>query len=311
MPQIPTSTRNSTLLSTRMWPRLFCRVISIPPENTFSNSGRPKDGGFAEGRPAMMSTLSLAGSFQRPGRWGRPARRFRVSLNHLPYRAGQLHAAMVQPQRAITQDLHGLERMGHAKQRLAGAPELHNPLEALAEELLVSDTENLVDDQDVGIHVDGNREGQPHAHARGVSAQRLIDEVADAGELHNAVEPLVHLSPRKPQKRGVDPHVFGARQVSMKSRAQFEQGRHAAVNPYNAFARRTELGCDIQQGALACAVLADYRQALAAPDGERDIAQSEKKLTRLGPQQVPQTITDQHLAAVPVEVFRNTLKNYN
>src|ERR1017187_11025555 len=87
----------------------------------------------------MMSRLSLPGSFQRRARLGRPARRFRVSLNHLPYRAGQLHAAMVQPQRAITQDLHGLERMGHAKQRLADAPELHNPLEALAEELLVSD----------------------------------------------------------------------------------------------------------------------------------------------------------------------------
>jgi len=73
----------------------------------------------------------------------------------------------------------------------------------------------------------------------------------------------------------------------MKPRAQFEQSSHAAVDPYSAFAGRTEPGRYIQQRALACAVLADNRQALAAPDGKRDVAQSVKKLARLGPQQVP------------------------
>ena len=107
-----------------------------------------------------------------------------------------------------------------------------------------------------------------------------MDEIADAGELHDAVKPLFHLLPGQPEQRCIDVHVFSAGQIPVKSRAQLQQSGHAAVDLHAAFAGRTELGCYIQQRALACAVLAYNRQALAAPDSKRDIPQSEKMLAR-------------------------------
>ena len=41
-------------------------------------------------------------------------------------------------------------------------------VEALLLEGGVADREHLVDQQDVGVHLDRHREGQTHVHARGV-----------------------------------------------------------------------------------------------------------------------------------------------
>ena len=42
--------------------------------------------------------------------------------------------------------------------------------------------------QHVGIDVDGDREAEPHVHARGVGLDRRVDEVGELGELHDLVE---------------------------------------------------------------------------------------------------------------------------
>ena len=51
-------------------------------------------------------------------------------------------------------------------ERRAAANLLGDPLLALALEGLVADGEHLVDQQDVGVEVRGDREAEPHEHAR-------------------------------------------------------------------------------------------------------------------------------------------------
>ena len=63
----------------------------------------------------------------------------------------------------------------------------HAP-EALPLELGVADGEDLVDDQDLGLEVRGDREREPHVHAAGVALDRRVEELLDAGEVDDCVE---------------------------------------------------------------------------------------------------------------------------
>ena len=61
-------------------------------------------------------------------------------------------------------------------------------VEALALERLVADREHLVDEEDVGVDVDGDREPEPHVHARRVVLHLLVDELLELGEVDDLVE---------------------------------------------------------------------------------------------------------------------------
>ena len=93
----------------------------------------------------------------------------------------------------VAQGAHRGQRVGHDHDRLALAAELRDLLGALALELGVADGEDLVDEEQVGVDVDRDREAEPHVHARGVVLHRRVDEVLDAGEVDDLVEPLVEL----------------------------------------------------------------------------------------------------------------------
>ena len=73
------------------------------------------------------------------------------------------------------------------------ALELPDALHALALERLVAHGEHLVDEEDLGVDVDGDRERQPHVHARRVELDLVVDELLDAGEVDDVVEVRVGL----------------------------------------------------------------------------------------------------------------------
>ena len=56
-------------------------------------------------------------------------------------------------------------------------------LQAALLERDVADGQDLVRQQDVGLHVDRDRERQPQVHAARILAQRVVDEVVQLGEL--------------------------------------------------------------------------------------------------------------------------------
>jgi hypothetical protein len=73
---------------------------------------------------------------------------------------------------------------------LAAAAELRELVEALVREALVADREHLVDQQHVGIDVNGDGEPEPHVHAGRVGLDRRVDELAQLGEVDDLVEAL-------------------------------------------------------------------------------------------------------------------------
>ena len=78
--------------------------------------------------------------------------------------------------------------------RAAALLELEDLAEALALEGLVADGEDLVEEQDVGVEVRGDREAEPHVHPRRVGAHRPVDRVLELGERDDLVEALADLA---------------------------------------------------------------------------------------------------------------------
>ena len=92
------------------------------------------------------------------------------------------HAAVVQPQGAVADGLDVAGGVGHVKDgNAAGAQVMHLAHAALAE-VDIAHGQGFVHQQDLGVHIDGDGEGQPHYHAAGVRLDGLADEVADFGE---------------------------------------------------------------------------------------------------------------------------------
>src|SRR3954465_10633394 len=120
--------------------------------------------------------------------------------------------------------------MGDAEHRLSGPAEFHDAIEALREELLVTYPEDLVDDEDVRVHVDRDGKGEAHAHPARIRPKRLIDELGNPGELNDAVEPPVDLLPAEAEQGGVDPDVFRPGEVRVEAGAEFEQRGNASLN---------------------------------------------------------------------------------
>ena len=74
----------------------------------------------------------------------------------------------------------------------ARAQFVHLAHAALAE-VDVADRQRFIHQQDLGVHVDGHGEGQPHHHAAGIGLHRLVDELADLGERFDVRVALVDL----------------------------------------------------------------------------------------------------------------------
>ena len=78
-------------------------------------------------------------------------------------------------------------------------PSLRDALHAVEALLLegdVADGEHLVDDQDLGLEVRRDGEGETQLHAARVALHRRVDEGPDVGELDDLVEAFRWISAR-------------------------------------------------------------------------------------------------------------------
>ena len=166
-------------------------------------------------------------------------------------------AAVLQHHGAVAELGDLVQGVGDQHDRAALVLELADLVQALALERLVADGEHLVDQQHVGVDVHGDREGEPHVHARGVELHLGVDELLDAGELDDLVEVLVGLRAGQAQDRGVQEDVLAPGEVGVEPGA-----RAPAARPADRGARRSPVvGCedaadDLEQGRLARAVVA-------------------------------------------------------
>ena len=148
-------------------------------------------------------------------------------------RAGRRCATMLaalEQHRAVAEALDGRHVVGDEDDRLARGLERLELLEALLLERGVADREHLVDEQDVGVDLDRNREAEPHAHARRVVLELEVEELLELGEGDDLVEALARLLAREPEHDRVDEHVLARGQLGVEADAELDERRQAAVD---------------------------------------------------------------------------------
>ena len=72
-------------------------------------------------------------------------------------------------------------------------------VEAFLLERRVTDGEHLVHQQDLGVGLDGEGEGEPHLHSRREVLEPVVDELLQAGEADDLVEQAAQLGRLKPR----------------------------------------------------------------------------------------------------------------
>ena len=68
--------------------------------------------------------------------------------------------------------------------------QLADPVETLVLEWLITDSQDLIDEEDIRISVHGNREGQTQEHSRGVELHLIVNEIFDLAEGDDPIELL-------------------------------------------------------------------------------------------------------------------------
>ena len=81
----------------------------------------------------------------------------------------------------------------------------------------VADREHFIDDEDVGFHVSGDGEGEPHVHATRIALDRGIQELFDSCEGHYLVELACDLTPAHAENRAVEEYILSPRELWMKT----------------------------------------------------------------------------------------------
>ncbi len=125
--------------------------------------------------------------------------------------------------------------MRHEENGHAGVAHLVDLAHAALAKIDIAYGEGLIDEQDLGFHVDGDGKGQAHAHAARVSLYRLIDELANLGELFDLWKLRVDFTAREAEDRGVHVDVLASGEFLIEARAQFKQCCDAAVDGNFAF----------------------------------------------------------------------------
>ncbi len=97
------------------------------------------------------------------------------------------HRAALEQQRAVAEAVQRTHVVGYEHDRAPLVAHAVEDVEALLREGGVADREHLVDEQDVGVDLDRDREGQPHVHARGVVLELQLLELAQFGEVDHRV----------------------------------------------------------------------------------------------------------------------------
>src|SRR5258708_3013426 len=112
--------------------------------------------------------------------------------------------------------------MGDAKNGPALVPNLEHLVDTLSLELLVANGQDLIDNQNLRVQVDGDGKGQPQHHSVGIGAQWFVDKVVQFREIEDCTVQILRLPPAKPKQRRVQRYVFPAGEIGVKARAEFQ-----------------------------------------------------------------------------------------
>ena len=162
-----------------------------------------------------------------------------------------LHVPRIHPERVVAESLDQAERVCDEENRLAAALELGKFVQTLVREAFVADREHFVDEQHVGIDMDGDGKPEPHVHAGRVRLDGRIDEVFHLRKVNDLVEAACDFALGQPEHDAVDEDILTAGDLRMKPGAELDEGRDAAVDAHASACRLRDAGHEFEEGALA------------------------------------------------------------
>ena len=158
--------------------------------------------------------------------------------------------------------------MGDKQNRLARILQFQYPRATLALEALIAHGEHFIHEKNIGVGVDGDREGQAHVHAAAVGVHRLIDELAQFREIYNGVETDIRLGVTHAQQPRIEVNILPAREHGVETRAQLQQAGHAPMHRQRARGRRGNTRDELEERALARSIAPDDTHRFARFNSE-------------------------------------------
>ncbi len=189
--------------------------------------------------------------------------------------------AVAQPEGVVAERGDVVERVAAEEDRPAGALQVEDPVDALLLEPRVAHGEGLVEDDDVGEDRRGDGEREAHRHPRGVGLHRPFEELAQLGERLDLGEGGVDLGAREARQRRLEHRVLPARHLRVERGPQLQDRGDAARDRELSGRGRSRPGEDLQEGALARAVLPDEAHHLPALEPARDASKGVHRLVSL------------------------------
>src|SRR5258708_4772623 len=145
-------------------------------------------------------------------------------------RSGFHNFTVIEPDGLVTELQEHAFIVGYTEEGFSRSTKSPDALEALFLKARISNSQHFIDDEDVRVYVDGDGEGKPDNHSAREGAQRLMDELPNAGEIDNGVEHRSSLALVESEQGSIQVDVFGAREVGMKTGPELKQRGHAALH---------------------------------------------------------------------------------
>src|SRR6266850_603889 len=152
-------------------------------------------------------------------------------------------------------------------------PDILHLVKTFALKVDVADGEDFIHDQDLGLEVRGDREGEPDVHATRVVLHRRVGEFLDLGKGQDLVELVVELGLAHAEQGTAQIRVLSPGQLRVETSSDFEEGADATVKLRASFRGIRDPGENLEQRALARAVGPDDADYLPASDLERGVPQ--------------------------------------
>uniref|UniRef100_E6QEM5 Uncharacterized protein n=1 Tax=mine drainage metagenome TaxID=410659 RepID=E6QEM5_9ZZZZ len=188
------------------------------------------------------------------------------------------HPPLIQAHILVAKLVDLLGAVGNEDEGHALSAEFSDLRVAFFLEGLVAHGEDLVGQEDVGLQVDGHGEAQTHLHARGIILEWSVDEVLEFGELNDVLDALLGVAVAETVEAGVEEDVFIAAELGMEADAKLDEGGDAATGDDSALAGFQDAGDDLQQGALAGAIVPQQAQGLPLLHAQVDVIQGQEVL---------------------------------
>ena len=138
----------------------------------------------------------------------------------------------------------------------------------------VAHGQRLVDDQDVGIDMGHHGKREADLHAARIRLDRVLDEIADVGELADAVIARFDLARRQSQQLRIEQDVLAPGELGIEAGAELQHRGDPPARRHGTRGRNERAAENLQQRRLARTIAPDDADGLAGADVERDIAQA-------------------------------------